>query len=715
MNQSDGMLSRTLLHATNIAIRARLNRPDEISFQVPRGSADTGYLEIGKIVRVLDGTTVIASGIIVGPLNKTTPMVSIQAFDKSEILNGAITPYEFRLESSTAIGQVRELLKHYRGFRQTTDNDFNDGTFSDTNVLTVAGNIDDEYYVVLDDTNEVYDTSGTFTTLAIRCTDDILGSPSGFSRLRYLAELGNNTEITVAFRYSNDAASTAPSSVANWSSWSSEHDLTTENTDTLGITGYSISADFRWVQLRFTLTTSDTTITPALQTFEIVTEYDMEIAEGSTFTLAGAQVDRTFSLASHLDAIREIVSLRNAEFRVNDDYELEIASNFGTSTPSVTLTVGTNCDVVRYEQEDNLLSTQVWSLSKRGSGLTKSIDYDSSDAAVQKFGLRPWIYTPVATTDSARTQEIANELSERASLALRVALEEKNTATPLSINIGDVVNFVYTARSITTTLRVVSIRESDPRSGKPRQFELISNEGFFASEPVFEEPVTSVSGMAADGEDGIGEERIYAITDTDSIAASKSPDNAWGYNDGGTVDGLEWHTTFQSPTSSNPNLFIATRQIIGIPSDSDTVDDDWTTPVLFNQYANVSDLERILDEYPLDTLEWVGLPIATVGVDESGAFSGSIVENISDYLVNTTEGDATITVQSQSSNIASATYDSTNDEIDISVSSLLANANGTVTIRASVITQDENGDDVVTMTDATIYCADVVCEAGCSY
>ena len=689
---TDGTLARTLTQATNIVVRERLNRPNQILFEVPFGSSDAASIEIGRVVRILDGTELVSSGIILGPVDKTTDFISVMAFDKSEILNRSITPYEFLLESTTAIGQVRELLKNYHYFRQWTDADFNDGTYSDTEVLTIAGtgNEGDEYFIVLDETNEVYEASGTYLSKAILCTHPFFGDPENVARLRYLAELGNDTGITVAFRHSNDASTTSESSVSNWSSWSSEYDLSTQDTDTLGITSYNILVDdFRWVQVRFSFSTDDTTITPALQAFEIICEYDMEITEASDFVLTGAQVDTTFSEVSHLEAIRQIVSLRNSEFRVNDDYELEIAEKFGVTTPTATFEVGTNCNVVEYQEEDRLLSTAILALSKDGRGIAKSAELNVDAAASVKFGFRPWTFIPVGTTQ----QEIDDELDERKELTLRVTLEEIAT-TLLDVNIGDIVNFEHDDRGIDTTLRVVGIRTHDSKSGDSRYFELVSHEGFFAREPEFEEVVSTTGDTGLLGEDGIGEERIYAITDTaNGIANSKLPDNDWGYNEGGTVDSLEWHTIIPITTSENPFLWIATRKIIGQPETGDTVDDDWIDP----KRLSIADLDRFLDEYPLDVLEWRGLPPISIATDETGQFAGTLLLNISDYLVNTTEGDETISVVSKSSNIASATYDAINDEIDISVNNLLGHANGTVNIRASVTI-----DSTTTTTDSII-------------
>ena len=87
------------------------------------------------------------------------------------------------------------------------------------------------------------------------------------------------------------------------------------------------------------------------------------------------------------------------------------------------------------------------------------------------------------------------------------------------------------------------------------------------------------------GEDGVGTEIVYAVTDQDSIRNTQYPDNAWGYNNGGTVGGLTWHTDPQSVSAATPNQFIAERQVVGTPDDGDTVDDEWSKPALWSNFA----------------------------------------------------------------------------------------------------------------------------------
>ena len=477
---SDGTLTRTLTHTTRIRVRRPLNQAEQIMFSVPRGSDDADALEISRVVRILDGTTIVASGIIIGELDKTQSLIPVTALGKAEILNRQITPEDFQLESDDAIGQIQELLKNYRFFRINTESQFNDGTHSSTEVTTVANSInpdqDDIFITLTQNANDEYADSGTYISQPILCTDETLGDPNDITRLRYKAEVGNETDIQVSFRYSN-AATTA--TTHTWSAWSTDYEADGQSRESLGITGYSISADFRWIQVRFQLTTTDNTITPALQAAEIICEYDGEISAG-TISLEGAKYFRNPSFESHLRAIQQIVASRNAELRVNDDYELDISSRFGVTTPTVTFTVGTNCNVVKYALDDRRLSTEIWSIGATGEGLAREFKATASDSAVETYGSRPWLYSPTSETESERNQEASDELDKRKE-PTKTAVIDELSATALNVSLGDLVNFVYTARGINTQLRVIEVRQADPRAGTPRQFELIADEGFFFS------------------------------------------------------------------------------------------------------------------------------------------------------------------------------------------------------------------------------------------
>ena len=328
------------------------------------------------------------------------------------------------------------------------------------------------------------------------------------------------------------------------------HLLIARHSSSWGLLGIVSSADFRWIQVRFTLTTSDVTITPALQAFEVVAEYPSEISAGS-ISLAGDALDETFSFKSHLSAIQRIVAARNAEFRVTDDYELDIAERFGVTTPAVTYTVHDNCEVIRFQQQDRRLSTEIWSLGSAGQGLTQPFETSASESATEAYGSRPWIYTPNATTEIARTQEIADELALRDTPTNAVVIEETDTVEDIAV--GDLVSFEYTERSIDTTLRVIAITVADPRLGTPRQIELISDEGFFASQA---DAISGVTAPVTEGTTGTDAEDLdilewywFQPVDVNS--------NSSGEFSGVVLPGVEGN--LNNPSGATVTLTVASR------------------------------------------------------------------------------------------------------------------------------------------------------------
>ena len=596
---SDGSLLRTLQYASNITVTERLDRTSRIEFQLPRASVDTATIadnnaiEIGRVVVIKDGTATIAKGIVTGPLDKSQSQFKVTARGVSDILNRQITPWDFIVPGSDAAEQVENLLKEYRFFRHNTDDDFNTG--SDIEILTVAGPPDQYYIVLRQNTDETYATNGVTTSPPILCADDFLGDPNDVTAFRYLADLGNATRIFVRFRYSNDAATTAPGSVGNWSSWSastweSSYELESDKniTSRVGITNYSPSGAFRWLQLQIRLETDDTEITPALQAYEVICEYDGEITAGD-IDFDGPRTERPFSYVSAWEAIRTIAAERNAEFRAQDDYTLDVTRRFGVTTPTQTLTANTGCNVVRLQQQDDHLSTEMWILDGETQGLLQPLERETDNTAAETYGIRPWVYTPANAAGTERTQEIDDELNERKAVTYDVVLEELSDS-PITAAVGDYITFVYTERGINAPMRVVAIRHYG--TSVKRQFELVSDAGHFVTG--YQIPTDD---EAEDGEDALGFEYIYAITATDDpIPDAKLPSNDWGFAEPETIDGLEWHRLLPDLTDDNPYLFRAEREVAGMPSEGDAVSAEWSTPALFSRLA--------IADVTIDNIEW---------------------------------------------------------------------------------------------------------------
>ena len=84
------------------------------------------------------------------------------------------------------------------------------------------------------------------------------------------------------------------------------------------------------------------------------------------------------------------------------------------------------------------------------------------------------------------------------------------------------------------------------------------------------------------GQDGIGKERIYALTGpgVDTIPANQRPNNAWGYNEPGTVNGLQWYDDALNVTPEFPTLWRSDRAAAGSPAVGDAVAGEWAIPTI---------------------------------------------------------------------------------------------------------------------------------------
>ena len=94
---------------------------------------------------------------------------------------------------------------------------------------------------------------------------------------------------------------------------------------------------------------------------------------------------------------------------------------------------------------------------------------------------------------------------------------------------------------------------------------------------------------AAAGVDGVGVEDIYAWYSSDTLPASKQPDNAWGYDSGGTSDGLVWSDAAGEGSKTNPWLHKWSRATEGTPAAGDPVDGQWYSNFIARVYGEKGD------------------------------------------------------------------------------------------------------------------------------
>ena len=101
--------------------------------------------------------------------------------------------------------------------------------------------------------------------------------------------------------------------------------------------------------------------------------------------------------------------------------------------------------------------------------------------------------------------------------------------------------------------------------------------------------IVSHYGRDGSGEAGAGVEYVFAITNTLSVATSKRPSNAWGYDRPGTRGGLAWSDAAPGLTADLPNLWRSQRLVGGVPTVGDTVPADWTDPVIVSHFGTDGD------------------------------------------------------------------------------------------------------------------------------
>lgn len=90
--------------------------------------------------------------------------------------------------------------------------------------------------------------------------------------------------------------------------------------------------------------------------------------------------------------------------------------------------------------------------------------------------------------------------------------------------------------------------------------------------------------QSAKGDGGVGEERLYAVGPTRTLNANQQPSDDWRYGlqdaDGNAIttprNGIQWHKTPQSTTTTNKYPFVAERRVVGIPNDGDEVSAQWS-------------------------------------------------------------------------------------------------------------------------------------------
>jgi len=103
---------------------------------------------------------------------------------------------------------------------------------------------------------------------------------------------------------------------------------------------------------------------------------------------------------------------------------------------------------------------------------------------------------------------------------------------------------------------------------------------------IADDRMPSIADLLRTGAAGEGKEFVYARTNYETaIAASRLPSNDWGFDVGGTSDGLQWLDAAPSLSAALPYLWECTRRVVGVPATGAVVEGQWDTPRVIGRYG----------------------------------------------------------------------------------------------------------------------------------
>ena len=102
--------------------------------------------------------------------------------------------------------------------------------------------------------------------------------------------------------------------------------------------------------------------------------------------------------------------------------------------------------------------------------------------------------------------------------------------------------------------------------------------------------ISGLDGIAGSrGDDGVGTEFVFAVTNSATLPNSQRPLNTWGYDQPGTVNGLTWSDGAPDVTANFPYLWRAQRRVVGQPPIGTVITDTWDEPSVEGRYGEDGD------------------------------------------------------------------------------------------------------------------------------
>ena len=144
--------------------------------------------------------------------------------------------------------------------------------------------------------------------------------------------------------------------------------------------------------------------------------------------------------------------------------------------------------------------------------------------------------------------------------------------------------------------------------------------------------VWSVPGIIGEkGESGISLEYAFSAYTGSQLPQNLRPLNSWGYNQRGTVNGLDWSATTVETTESDPFSYLSTRLVIGSPADGVAIDDNWSIPVTISHYGidgqagkDGRGLEYIYTNYATNIIPVNRYPLNSWPYEQPGTVNGQV-------------------------------------------------------------------------------------------
>lgn len=485
-DENNENLIAALPNATRIRFTREIRGSGAVSFWLPHDDARLSELHWGRFVRVRDRRTGndVTSGFLRGGVDLgigERPWVRVRAEGVLTRLAFLRYPPVYRLRGSLA-DNVSRLVQRYDLRRITAKSTNASGLFGDeilsfdgagsgnqlgsyANTVSVSFSSDDaDGAVVLAQNGGGYVSSGTYVTPFL----DFKTTPTAFDRLRYGYDPSRGSVRYRMASYANltDARTFSGSSV--------EDDLAN------GI-GIDLSAltPRRYVAVELTLSTTNSSVTPAVEFVEVTARHSVPgiVPPTSVPTVSLGELD--VSGKSLYVVLESLCDRFGLEYRLTADgtFQFQLEPPPGTlgtlwgddRRATATFVEGRHVNILRYIRDDAALANVVVALgSGQGGNRLACVVADKTSQA--SYGVRQLLWEGSETTLLDLKARADALLSRRKEPLTRIELELLTTPhDAANFAPGDLIRVVSPRRSLDVSVRILrETREQTPAGERIR-------------------------------------------------------------------------------------------------------------------------------------------------------------------------------------------------------------------------------------------------------